>query len=296
MGISSFRALWNRLCPNIVRCKPATDLCWVCQLNHNILVRAANLPEEEKEARCRAQLDHLKHVDEERVYYREAVRTAKEAINEDIKLGGGRSDQAHYSFDFAQQVHYPANPRQPGPIYFLTPRKCGLFGISCEAVRQQVNYLIDEGVSSGKGSNSVISYLHHFFSKYGLKERQVDLHCDNCAGQNKNRFMLWYLCWRTLHGHHKSVSLHFMVPGHTKFAPDACFGLIKKKFSVSEVNCLDDIKQVVTGSSKVNLAQVVGTENQAMEVPTYNWQDFLSPYFRPLEGIKNLHHFRYLAL
>ena len=26
---------------------------------------------------------------------------------------------AHYSFDFAQQVHYPSNPLQPGPIYFL---------------------------------------------------------------------------------------------------------------------------------------------------------------------------------
>ena len=30
---------------------------------------------------------------------------------------------AHYSFDFAQQMHYPSNPLQPGPIYILTPRK-----------------------------------------------------------------------------------------------------------------------------------------------------------------------------
>ena len=28
------------------------------------------------------------------------------------------SIMAHYSFDFAQQVHYPSNPLQPGPIYF----------------------------------------------------------------------------------------------------------------------------------------------------------------------------------
>ena len=25
------------------------------------------------------------------------------------------------------QVHYPSNPQQPGPMYFLTPRKCGIF-------------------------------------------------------------------------------------------------------------------------------------------------------------------------
>lgn len=29
--------------------------------------------------------------------------------------------KAHYSFDYAQQVHYPSDPMQPGPIYFLTP-------------------------------------------------------------------------------------------------------------------------------------------------------------------------------
>ncbi|MEQ2246257.1 hypothetical protein ILYODFUR_036548 [Ilyodon furcidens] len=66
-----------------------------------------------------------------------------------------------YSFDFAQQMHFPSNPLLPGPMYFLTPRKCGLFGVSCEGLQKQVNFLIDEGMSSGKGSNEVISYMHH---------------------------------------------------------------------------------------------------------------------------------------
>ena len=55
-----------------------------------------------------------------------------------------------YSFDMAQQVrdfsaitlyctyllqvHYPFNPLQPGPIYFLTPRKCAIFDVSCEGL------------------------------------------------------------------------------------------------------------------------------------------------------------------
>jgi hypothetical protein len=50
------------------------------------------------------------------------------------------------------QVHYPSHPMQPCPIYFLTPRKCGLFGVCCEGI-PQVNYLIDEGMSSSKGSS-----------------------------------------------------------------------------------------------------------------------------------------------
>ncbi|ELU17772.1 hypothetical protein CAPTEDRAFT_210095 [Capitella teleta] len=66
----------------------------------------------------------------------------------------------HYSFDFAQQVHLPSDPLQPGPIYFLTPHKVGFFGVHCEGVAWQVNFLIDEAHCIGKGSNSVISYLH----------------------------------------------------------------------------------------------------------------------------------------
>ena len=58
---------------------------------------------------------------------------------------------AHYSFDFAQQVHYPSNPLQPGPIYFLTPRKAAIFGVCCEAIPRQVNFIIDEASDTGKG-------------------------------------------------------------------------------------------------------------------------------------------------
>ena len=55
-------------------------------------------------------------------------------------------DFAHYSFDFAQQVHLPSDPLQPGPIYFLTPRKCALFGVCCEAIPRQVRTVAAEKV------------------------------------------------------------------------------------------------------------------------------------------------------
>ena len=54
----------------------------------------------------------------------------------------------------------------------------------------QVNYLIDEAVDTGKGGNTVISMLHPFFSTYGMGERVVHLHADNCVGQNKNNYVM----------------------------------------------------------------------------------------------------------
>ena len=45
---------------------------------------------------------------------------------------------AHYSFDYAQNVHIPSDPMQCGPLYFLAPRKVGIFGINCEGIPKQV--------------------------------------------------------------------------------------------------------------------------------------------------------------
>ena len=68
---------------------------------------------------------------------------------------------SHYSF--AQQVHYPSNPLQPGPFYFLTPRKAAIFGVCCEAIPWQVNFVIYEVSDTGKGANTVVSLLDFFF-------------------------------------------------------------------------------------------------------------------------------------
>ena len=79
---------------------------------------------------------------------------------------------------------------QPGPIYFFTPRKCGIFGVACEGIPRQINFLSDEAGDCGKGANIVISQLHYFFEHHGMGEMEVFLHADNCTGQNKNNTML----------------------------------------------------------------------------------------------------------
>ena len=46
---------------------------------------------------------------------------------------------AHYSYDFAQQVHFLYSAQQTGPAYFKTARKCGVFGVCNDGCNQQVN-------------------------------------------------------------------------------------------------------------------------------------------------------------
>ena len=49
--------------------------------------------------------------------------------------------------------------------------------------------------------------------------------------------------------------------GYTKFSPDACFGLIKRKFCRTNVSSLDDLARVVNESAACNLCQLVGTQD-----------------------------------
>ena len=133
------------------------------------------------------------------------------------------------------------------------------------------------------------SYLHHYFENYGLGEKEVNLHCDNCSGQNKNQYVLAYLMWRVITGRHKAISLNFLITGHTKFAPDWCFGLLKQKFRKKLVSSLKEMEATVRRSTlqEVNIAQLVGDGTWC------DWQAFLVPFSKAVKGIKQYHHFSF---
>ncbi len=116
---------------------------------------------------------HLLAVSKERSYFMTVVKDSKDSVkshftNNDVFTPPSplccippltNDITVDYSFDFAQQVHYPSNPQQPGPIYFLTLRKCGIFWICCEEIPRQINYLIDEAVDVGQ-QGSFVSTPH----------------------------------------------------------------------------------------------------------------------------------------
>ena len=118
-------------------------------------------------------------------------------------------------------------------------------------------------------------------------------HADNCTGQNKNNYVLWYLLWRAITGRHTNITLSFLVVGHTKFAPDWCFGLFKRLFKRTKVGSLKSIAEVVQRSGKCNEAQLVVNEEGSVIVLTYDWASFFAPRFKKLPNIKKGHHFRF---
>ena len=173
VGYTKFVQTWNEFLPFIKIMQPSTDLCHTCQKNTEKISGRAGASEEDKIAAVEAHSDHLRKAKREREIYNSAVDNSKDFLKGHSTVSLLSPSQpcslqgtVHYSFDYAQQVHYPTNPQQPGPIYFKTPRKCGIFGICCESIPRQINYFIAESVATGKGANATISYdqLRSWFS------------------------------------------------------------------------------------------------------------------------------------
>lgn len=86
--------------------------------------------------------------------------------------------------------------------------------------------------------------------------------------------------------------MNFLIAGHTKFAPDWCFGLLKRTFKRHVVPSQSVLEKVVHDSSTVNVAQVVGREDGTTEVSVCDWQTFFAGSCKPVPGIKKYQHFR----
>ena len=282
----SFLNMWRRCLPDIVFMTPRSDVCARCE-QFRADVKAA-FREEDK---IKAMTDFKAHLDtaqEERNYYLTSMKKAE------TSLANSETDlfYCHYTFDFAEQIHLPHHARQVGPLYFKSPRKVQIFGVCCDANKQQVNYLIDEDKSIGfngsstHGPNSVISMLDHYFSVHALREKECHLHCDNCVGQNKNNYVTGYLAWRVITGKNQQITLSFMRVGHTRCLVDGHFGLIKKLYRHSDTDTLEQFHQVVERSSSSNFGQVSGWQWR-------EWDTFFPKFFRRIPQITKYQHFRF---
>lgn len=60
--------------------------------------------------------------------------------------------------------------------------------------------------------------------------------------------------WRILNGFHKEIKMSFSPVGHTKFAPDWCFGLFKRHCPCSKIGCLFRLSTCLAHQMSHNLS------------------------------------------
>ena len=142
VGYSLFVELWQTLVPWVGIAKPSTDLCWTCQNNNQLIFQQANSDDDSKVALLQKQLDHLQNANREREYCKSQCWQAEEELQSKFPNfnplnkaePGSFEGVAHYSWDYAQQVHCPTN-----------------LLLCNDAKNYQFNYLVNEIISTGKG-------------------------------------------------------------------------------------------------------------------------------------------------
>ncbi len=119
----TFCLRWQELLPSLVMMKPLSDLCWTCQQKKSTALKRASVSELEMSSALQEYQDHLSTVTTERSFYTSTLKECKDSVTDYFSVNGTLSPpqlhsrtspnsvpiKAHYSFDYAQQVHIHRN-------------------------------------------------------------------------------------------------------------------------------------------------------------------------------------------
>ncbi len=264
---------------------PRTDMCDFCELQKRRI--AGTKPHDEAEAeKLTADLAaHQKAYQGERTLYNAERKQAK-TDRKQFRMGTLRVDECteHISMDYGQSIDVPHTADQLGGTFYLHMRNFHLFGLCSILENRQIFYTYDER-EAGKGANEVISFLHDFFANRTIQTPNIRLHADNCRGQNKNKYVMWYLLWLAATERVKRIEFKFMMKGHTHFIVDSGIGHAKQELRRSDVFCLNHWAAIINQSATANTAKVVDASY------VYDWKNALQPYFKTFAGISKFQHF-----
>jgi hypothetical protein len=201
------------------------------------------------------------------------------------------------SFDFRTPVTVPHFSANSSGIYFLNRKLARCFGTVVESRSKQDGYLLFYDQVAGQNWQHIQCMLDYIIEQEFNKremEREEDttipkyetilLRCDNCSKENKNKYMVSYMADLVRHYKLKKVSLHTLVVGHTKFAPDSKFGQLSSALKTRDIFCGADLVDVCDG-----ISNVTGVYLDASVF--YNRKEWIETYFAgKIEGISQYHH------
>ncbi len=275
----------ERQIQNIKIRSPRSDMCDYCELQKRKIAGIKPHDEEKAERLTEELHSHQKSYREERnIYNAEREKSLKDG--QKYRDGKIKIEECieHIGIDYGQSIGAPSTTDQLGGTFYLQMRNFLLFGVCSALENTQHCYTYDER-EAGKGSNEVISFLHHFLATRKIQTPNIRIHADNCRGQNKNKYVMWYLIWLAATGRVKHIELKFMIKGHTHFIVDSNIGHIKRELRQSNVFCLKHWEEVIRRSSVTNNAKVVNGND------VYDWKKGLSPYYKDFKGISQFQHF-----
>lgn len=247
---------------NISFGSPRSDTCQTCDRLQNMINA-----EQDIENKASLQVEKQLHIRKSEVFYTSLKEKSVFALNDPtVEV---------LCFDYEQNLPLPHIPA--GDVFYKRQLWVYNFCIHSAKSGTSVFYMYDE-VTSKKGSNEVISFLHHYLNTYLPGTVQtLFLFSDNAFAQNKNQTLVKYLYTLTNINQKGILKIihQYPEPGHSFLPCDRSFALIEKaKRRKERVHTPDEWKDLVrTTSKKFTVINV--NQDMIMDFATH-----LKPFFK----------------
>lgn len=207
-----YSSIFNKFFPNLTFRRPRMDTCHTCdkldcEIRANLLTSPA--------AKVKLELHHRK------------AEKARELLKQDtIDSQQPNSKVCCLSMDLEQVMFVPTLVHSD--MFYLSQLSCYNFGVHVGDTNNAFMNTWHEGFS-GRGANEIASCLLHLLNSGITHKKNLVIWCDNCGGQNKNKFILFVLVFLVANGLFDSIEQRFLVSGHSFMPCDRDFGLIEKR-------------------------------------------------------------------
>ena len=139
-----------------------------------------------------------------------------------------------FHFDFQQNL--PTPKLSVGKQFYLRLLWTYLFGIYSASTKITAAFMWHE-LLARRGCNNVISCLFRFIFHTSLGRTGAKWSiwwADNCPGQNKNNYVMWFFQEMIRRKVYSRIDYKFLIPGHTYGSTDQAFGVIERHASKVE--------------------------------------------------------------
>ena len=157
---------------------------------------------------------------------------------------------------------------------------CNIFSGLYEEKRKVVMLINHDHYENGSNMVNTVLFklIKIFYSDHDMLPKDLHLFMDNCWRENKNRFVFALLDLLVQLGVFRSVTLNFLVVGHTGNEVDQLFSILAHEFKSSDIRTVDELKMKIRNSPIV--------PKPVVETLWYTWdfKSFISPHLNPLSS------------
>ena len=190
------------------------------------------------------------------------------SLRTDTILAKQNSHIATLTFDFQQNLPLPNIP--VGEVFYMHQLWLYVFGVHNCGNNNVCMYCWPETVA-GRGSDEVISCLHHYINTLPSEVTTLYLYSDGCGGQNKNSNVMDFLFTLVRIGKPQHIRHYFPVRGHSFLPNDRDFGCTEmKKRKAERVYIPEQWHELIESARRINTFAVTSvTQDVILNFSTY---------------------------